>query len=112
MTFEIKGEGTLPTLQVAKPEEVEADGTPLLRFRRTRVNKETYMQVVLKNEGQVPATVRFDAITNDAFSFEGTSMNHTIMQKANHAFDFRFSPKKVGSERFVVTFQTQNNQYE
>jgi hydrocephalus-inducing protein len=25
----------------------------------------------LKNEGQVPATARFDAITNEAFTFEG-----------------------------------------
>jgi len=29
----------------------------------------------------VPATARFDAITNESFSFEGTSMNHTIMSK-------------------------------
>ena len=71
------------------------------------------MQVVLKNEGQVPATARFDAITNEAFSFEGTSMNHTIMPKANHAFDFRFCPKKVAAmEKFALTFQTQNNPYE
>lgn len=70
------------------------------------------MQVILKNEGQVPATVRFDAITNEAFSFEGTSMNHTIMSKSTHAFDFRFNPKKAGLERFILTFQTQNNQFE
>lgn len=104
MTFELRGEGTLPTLQVSKPEECEADGTPILRFRRTRINKENYMQIVLKNEGQVPATARFDAITNEAFSFEGTSMNHTIMPKANHAFDFRFCPKKASQEKFALTF--------
>jgi hydrocephalus-inducing protein len=67
---------------------------------------------VLKNEGQVPATVRFDAITNEAFSFEGASMTHTIMSKANHAFDFKFNPKKAANEKFAVTFQTQNNPYE
>lgn len=39
-------------------------------------------------------------------------MNHTIMSKANHAFDIKFSPRKVGNERFVLTFQTQNNQFE
>lgn len=42
MTFEIRGEGTLPTLQVAKPDEFEADGTPVLKFRKTRIGKETY----------------------------------------------------------------------
>jgi len=104
MSFEIRGEGTLPTLQVSKPDEFEADGTPILKFRKTRIGKDNYMQIILKNEGQVPATARFDAITNEAFSFEGTAMNHTIMSKANHAFDFRFTPKKAGIERFLLTF--------
>ena len=81
MNFEIRGEGTLPTLQISKPDEYEPDGTPALRFRKTRVGKENYLQIVLKNDGQVPATARFDAITNESFSFEGTSMNHTIMSK-------------------------------
>jgi hydrocephalus-inducing protein len=112
LSFEIRGEGTLPSLQVAKPDEFEADGTPALKFRRTRIGKHNYLQIVLKNEGQVPATVRFDAITNEAFSFEGSSMNHTIMSKANHAFDIKFIPRKVGNERFVLTFQTQNNNFE
>ena len=112
LSFEIRGEGTLPTLQVSKPEEAETDGTPILKFRKTRVGKDTYQQIVLKNEGQVPATVRFDAITNEAFVFEGTSMNHTIMPKANHAFDFKFSPKKNGIEKIMLTFQTQNNSFE
>lgn len=39
-------------------------------------------------------------------------MNHTIMSKANHAFDIKFNPRKVGTEKFVLTFQTQNNQFE
>ena len=53
MTFEIRGEGTLPTLQIQKPDENEPDGTPALRFRKTRIGKENYMQIVLKNDGQV-----------------------------------------------------------
>jgi hypothetical protein len=54
------------------------DGTPALRFRKTRIGKDCIMSIVLKNEGQVPATVRFDAITNDCFTFEGGSLSHTI----------------------------------
>jgi hypothetical protein len=91
---------------VAKPDEFEADGTPVLRFRKTRIGKDHYMQVVLKNEGPIPATARFDAITNEVFCFEGSSMNHTIMSKANHAFDFKFTPRKAGLEKFMLTFQT------
>ncbi len=48
MTFELRGEGTLPTLQVLEPEEKDAaDGTPILKFPRTRVNRDNIMSIVL-----------------------------------------------------------------
>lgn len=94
LIFELRGEGTLPTLQVEKPTETEgADMTPALKFRKTRIGKDCIMSIVLKNEGQVPATVRFDAITNDCFTFEGGSLSHTITQKAYNGFDIRYRPK-------------------
>lgn len=43
LIFELRGEGTLPTLLVEKPKEQEADGTPVLKFRKTRIGKETIM---------------------------------------------------------------------
>ena len=71
LVFELRGEGTLPTLQVEKPDTFEADGTPILKFRKTRIGKDAILPIVLKNEGQVAATARFDAITNEVFTFEG-----------------------------------------
>ena len=95
MIFELRGEGTLPTLQVLEPEEKDAtDGLPVLKFPRTRVNRDNILSIVLTNEGQVPATVKFDAITNENFEFMG-SMNHTIMSKQHHAFDIKFAPKNA-----------------
>ena len=93
MTFELRGEGTLPTLQVLKPSDIDpADGTPVLKFPRTRVNRENIMSIVLTNEGQVPATVKFDAITKEGFEFQG-NMTHTIMSKQHYGFDIKFNPK-------------------
>jgi len=112
LVFELRGEGTLPTLQVEKPTEHENDGTPALKFRKTRIGKDTIIPIILKNEGQVPATARFDAITNDSFSFEGSSLNHTITQKSYHAFDIRFTPTKAQVEKFLLTFQTMHNVFE
>ena len=65
MVFELRGEGTLPTLQIEKPKETEADGTPVLRFRKTRIGKESILSIVLKNEGSIAATARFEMIKND-----------------------------------------------
>jgi hypothetical protein len=51
MTFELRGEGTLPTLQILKPTDIEADGTPVIRFGKTRVGKDCIIPIVLTNEG-------------------------------------------------------------
>ena len=92
MLFELRGEGTLPTLQIEKPKEAEADGTPVLRFRKLRIGKESILSIVLKNEGLIPATARFDVIKNDCFNFLG-NLQHTITPKSYQSFDIRFSPK-------------------
>jgi len=111
LVFELRGEGTLPTLQVEKPDQFEPDGTPVLRFKKTRIGKDCIMSLILKNEGQVAATARFDAITNEVFSFEG-NMNQTIPNKQFHAFDIRFKPSAAKVEKFLLTFSTLNNVFE
>lgn len=112
LCFELRGEGTLPTLQVEKPEELDADGTPMLKFRKTRIGKDAILPIILKNEGGVPATARFDAITSDSFSFEGSNLIHTISSKSYHGFDIRFKPEKATTEKFLLTFSTMHNVYE
>jgi hypothetical protein len=66
----------------------------VLKFRKTRIGKETVMQIVLKNEGSIAATARFDVIKNDCFNFLG-NLNHTITPKSYHAFDIGFTPKSA-----------------
>ena len=111
LCFELRGEGTLPTLQVEKPDTYEADGTPVLKFKKTRIGKDSILPIILKNEGQVAAIARFDAITNEVFSFE-SNMNQTITQKQFHAFDIRFKPTAAQNEKFLLTFSTMNNVFE
>ena len=111
LVFELRGEGTLPTLLVEKPDEVDGEGTPVLRFRKTRIGRDATLSIVLKNEGQVPATARFDALHHDCFSFLG-NLSHTITPKSYHAFDVVFAPKQAQNESFLLTFTTLGNPYE
>ena len=37
LSFELRGEGTLPSLVLEQPTELTEDGTPLLKFRKTRL---------------------------------------------------------------------------
>mmetsp|Transcript_39618 Transcript_39618/g.60626 ORF Transcript_39618/g.60626 Transcript_39618/m.60626 type:complete len:390 (-) Transcript_39618:4001-5170(-) len=111
LVFELRGEGTLPTILVEKPEEVDAEGTPVLKFKKTRIGRESLLQIVLKNEGQVPATARFDALHHECFEFQ-SNLSHTITPKSYHAFDIRFVPKSAQVENFLLTFSTLGNPYE
>jgi hypothetical protein len=51
LVFELRGEGTLPTLQIQKPTDTETDGTAVLRFKKVRIGKELILPIILKNEG-------------------------------------------------------------
>lgn len=111
LMFELRGEGTLPTLQIEKPKELDTDGTPMLKFKKTRIGKDSIMTIVLKNEGSVSATARFDVVKNECFNFLG-NLNHTITPKSYHAFDIKFVPKVAQVEKFLLTFNTQHNPFE
>ena len=111
LVFELRGEGTLPTILVEKPDEVDGEGIPVLKFKKTRIGRDSLLQIVLKNEGQVPATARFDALHHECFEFQ-SNLSHTITPKSYHAFDIRFVPKQAQVENFLVTFSTLGNPYE
>jgi len=110
LQFEVRGEGTLPTLQVAEPTEVQG-GTPVLRFKETRVGKETVLPIVLRNDGAIPATARFDLIKEECFSFLG-NLNYTVTPKSYPHFQIAFTPKEAKTYEEVLTFQTANNPFE
>ena len=43
LVFELRGEGTLPTLLVDQPTDHDVDGSPILKFKRTRIGKESVL---------------------------------------------------------------------
>jgi len=111
MVFELRGEGTLPTLQIDESKEKEPDGTPAIRFRKTRIGRESRLPLVLKNEGSVAATARFDPLRSEAFGF-AANLTHTLTPKTYHGFDIKFCPQEAGVHKYLLTFNTAHNPYE
>ena len=111
LRFELRGEGTLPTLLLEAPNEFDNDGNPILKFKKTRLKKTAMGQIVLKNEGVVPATVKFEPLVHDCFSFE-SSTTATIQPKKYQAFDVKFIPHHEKIEKAVIQYQTMFNPYE
>ena len=108
--FDLRGEGALPTLKLDKPKEI-LDGVPVLRFPRTRVDKTSINSLILKNDGQVPATVKFEVAPNENFRFAG-QISFSLLPKTNQTFNVEFKPKSQGAKNWQVSMQTLNNPYE
>ena len=92
LTFDLKGEGALPTLRVEQPKEYLDERTILLKFPRTRVGKTNNQQISLKNDGSIPATAKFDLSPSDSFKFLDNS-SISLNPKTYATFNVQFSPK-------------------
>ena len=62
LVFDLRGEGALPTIKIEKPKEWFDERTPLVKFNKLRVGKTSKQTIVLKNDGQVPASVKWDIV--------------------------------------------------
>lgn len=110
LVFDLRGEGALPTLKLEKPKEL-LDGMPVLKFPRTRVDKTSINALLLKNDGQVPATVKFEVSPNENFKFAG-QISFSLLPKTSQIFNVEFKPKSQGNKNWLVSMQTLNNPYE
>ena len=59
----------LPTLKLEQPKDYLDERTPVLKFSKLRVGKSNTMNIVLKNDGQVPSTVKFELTQHNSFKF-------------------------------------------
>ena len=60
LVFDLRGEGALPTLKLEQPKEYLDERTPIMKFPKLRINKTMVQKILLKNDGQIPATVKID----------------------------------------------------
>lgn len=91
LTFDLKGEGALPTLRVEKPKDFLDERTILLKFPKTRVGKSNTQQISLKNDGSIPATAKFDLIPSDSFRFLDNA-TVSLNPKTYSVFNIEFKP--------------------
>ena len=110
LVFDLRGEGALPTLKLEKPKELQ-EGLPILKFPRTRVEKSMVSSILLKNDGQVPATVKFDLSPNENYRFAG-QVSCSLLPKTSQTFNVEFKPKTQGNKPWSIAMQTLNNPYE
>lgn len=67
--------------------------------------------IVLRNDGTVSATVKFEPILNECFQFISTT-TATIQPKNYQSFEIKFEPKNAGVEKAFIQYKTLHNPYE
>lgn len=110
LVFDLRGEGALPTIKLEKPKEYFDERTVLVKFNKTRIGKALTQQICLKNDGVIPATVKWELPTSDCFRFLD-STNMTINPKGYATFNVEFKPKEVGVKAWDINAQTLLNQF-
>ncbi|CAD8206755.1 unnamed protein product [Paramecium octaurelia] len=112
LLFDLRGEGALPTLKLEKPKDWLDERTPVVKFGRVRLGKTLTMPIVLKNDGQIPATVKWDlTAVNEHFRFLDQN-TFTLTPKTTATFNIEFTPKDVGVKQHYFVMQTLLNPYE
>lgn len=64
LVFDLRGEGAIPTLRIDSPKDWIDERTLCLKFGKARVGKKSKLPVILKNEGVVVGTAKFDVVAH------------------------------------------------
>ena len=110
LKFELRGEGTLPTV-TALMNQWSEEGKAVVKFKKTRVGKRSIAGFNVKNEGLVPATIKFDNLPKHTFVFLG-AFTATLDPKTSRNFEFEFFPEEAGKMKHDIKMQTIHNPYE
>lgn len=102
LVFDLRGEGAMPTVKLEKPSEWVNENTPILKFPKTRVDKAVQLPVVVKNDGQVPATLKWDLTANENFRFLDQN-SISLTPKTYGTFGIEFKPKDVGVKQWWIS---------
>ncbi|KAJ9512718.1 hypothetical protein QJQ45_019009 [Haematococcus lacustris] len=112
-TCEIRGEGSLPSLSLQEPSVFDSHGRPLLKFPRVLLGLSAKLQVLLRNNGLLPASARMEAEHHSAFTITGGPEGlFTVQPGRSVAFGVSFSPQQLGVLSHEMRVKVNQNQYE
>lgn len=69
LQFELRGEGVMPTLRLDQPSKWVDETKALLQFGKIRVGRSVKKTIVFRNDGNMPATAKFELTGHKAFKF-------------------------------------------
>lgn len=86
LSFELRGEATLPQVVVQNPTSKNKSGIPTLKFKKLLLGRVQALPIVLYNDGIIPATVKVTILQRCKRAVQKNSFHFVSTQKK-----FRFS---------------------
>lgn len=110
LKFEMRGDGAMPSIALSGP-TVFGDQGGQYDFGKGRVGKRHQVEFTLYNQGDIPATARFELAANSNFSLS-CPRRITLEPKASQKFQVLFCPMEKGDLSTSLRLQTMQNPYE
>lgn len=116
LTFELRGEGTLPCITVAEPSLRDTvDSRLMLTFGRVPLSKSKRRSLVLRNDGILTAHISLSISENRDFYIERNVTSAAIAPGISEEFYVVFKPSRVHEQNIVtseIIIQVQGNPYD
>mmetsp|Transcript_3107 Transcript_3107/g.11897 ORF Transcript_3107/g.11897 Transcript_3107/m.11897 type:complete len:4490 (-) Transcript_3107:1724-15193(-) len=113
LRFELRGDGSLPQISLKQPSTRDASNRPLLKFPRTLVGRKAELPVVIKNEGVLAASYRFDMSSpSDTLDFPQRGKEMILEPGQVEQFTMHFSPDKQENIQTELRLVVPDNHFE
>ncbi|GBG33770.1 Hydrocephalus-inducing protein-like [Hondaea fermentalgiana] len=112
LEFDLQGEGTLPCLTVVEPSQLSDDAKFQVDLGRTQLRKSRSKEITVRNDGIVPATVRFDMDLHKSISFPLRNSSLTLQPQESRTTSVKFEPSEEGHVSAELLVRVLHNEFE
>jgi adenylate kinase family enzyme len=114
LTFELRGEGTLPRVCIEKPSLRGKNGIPLLKFKRLLLGKSQTLPIILKNDGIVSAKFKLEWYykDNDDFFCKNLNAYHQLRPGDTRTIEISCQPSSVRKLEGELKLKVLDNTFE
>ncbi|KAI9002678.1 hypothetical protein BC832DRAFT_104056 [Gaertneriomyces semiglobifer] len=114
LSFELRGEGTLPRVSVVSPSTKNKNGLPLLHFRRLLLGTSAALPITLRNDGILPARIKLDWAYKDTEDFDCSALNvyHVLTPQETRNYEIRCRASSQRKMEAEVRIKVADNSFE
>ncbi|KAJ3226665.1 hypothetical protein HK099_004409 [Clydaea vesicula] len=114
LTFELRGEGTLPRVTIEKPTVKNKAGYHHVRFQKSLVGSVQKQNIIVKNEGIIAAKIKAQWVFKDSEDIECNSVNvvHVLKPLESHTFLVTCHPSSIRKFEAELKIKIADNSFE